>query len=516
MTVDNIESMRADLVVECLPLTFQDAITATRELGFAYLWIDSLCIMQDSDEDWRHEAGRMQTYYKQATLTLAIDCTSGDHEGFLNVPRRDDLSFAQSSVRRGEMEPACTAYLRRWVDFVGSPRERTHLSGRAWTLQEDLLSPRSLHYTSDGLKWECQAHRISERDLSPIGINENEMTEVTKQYFLQPQAADDGPLLVRWPYMQKYFKPLPRWYSIVDEYSQRCLTFGKDRLIALNGVAMEVATQTGFTYLSGLWKEDLHFGLLWQIDARGVPLKTKRAPSWSWAALDIQYDWGQDINPLLQLCYGPYSLEWVHDKSRADISVMEPDTTLRTAVPAGFNADSVIISIHGLAMPLSGWHDDRKRYFRSYWRTPLSHTAALQWIRPREKDILICSFDADSSEEDVDAAASNASDCAFEHDSGLQRDQAPIEEHQLGSLVTKSADDADNFHTWDEEALQDVLMVQIVSGTPYQKDSLVTYALLLQPVETSDNVFRRVGIAEVPSTDNLHRKEWVKKEVLVL
>ncbi|KAF2717137.1 HET-domain-containing protein, partial [Polychaeton citri CBS 116435] len=238
-TTSNLESSKSSLSIDRLTPTFQDAIAVTRELGFGFLWIDSICIIQDSVQDWHHEARRMQTYYKHAALTLAVDFACCDHEGFLSVSRMDDQTFARTSLRMGPAESACVGYIRHWADHTGKPRERSLLSTRAWTLQEDLLSPRSLHFTLEGLRWECQVHRISERDL--------------------------------------------RWYNILDEYCQRALTFGKDRLVALEGVAQEIAAQTGFSYVDGLWKEDLHFGLLWQVDARGVRPETERAPSWSWA-----------------------------------------------------------------------------------------------------------------------------------------------------------------------------------------------------------------------------------------
>jgi hypothetical protein len=46
-----------------MPATFFDATIITRELGYRYLWIDSLCIVQDFLEDWEAESQNMGNIY---------------------------------------------------------------------------------------------------------------------------------------------------------------------------------------------------------------------------------------------------------------------------------------------------------------------------------------------------------------------------------------------------------------------------------------------------------------------
>jgi hypothetical protein len=66
-----------------LPLNFQDAVATTIRLGYRYLWIVSLCILQQDVQDWRHEAGRMAGYYSNTVVTLAIADAMNCHIGFL-------------------------------------------------------------------------------------------------------------------------------------------------------------------------------------------------------------------------------------------------------------------------------------------------------------------------------------------------------------------------------------------------------------------------------------------------
>ncbi|KAJ3548776.1 hypothetical protein NM208_g850 [Fusarium decemcellulare] len=72
-----------DIPLEQLPRTFQDAITVTRRLGFAYLWIDSLCIIQGDEADWENESANMASVYANGTLNLAATYSTDSHGGLM-------------------------------------------------------------------------------------------------------------------------------------------------------------------------------------------------------------------------------------------------------------------------------------------------------------------------------------------------------------------------------------------------------------------------------------------------
>jgi hypothetical protein len=91
-----------------LSQTVKDAVSVTRQLGFQYLWIDALCIVQNCPIDKSNEISRMHEVYKNSTLTISASTASGVMEGFLyNIPatrsfqlpiRMSDGSFAISKV----------------------------------------------------------------------------------------------------------------------------------------------------------------------------------------------------------------------------------------------------------------------------------------------------------------------------------------------------------------------------------------------------------------------------------
>ena len=68
-----------------LPATFRDAVAVTRALGIRYLWIDSLCILQDSYDHWMQESAIMGAIYENAYVRLSADSAEDSSEGLGSV-----------------------------------------------------------------------------------------------------------------------------------------------------------------------------------------------------------------------------------------------------------------------------------------------------------------------------------------------------------------------------------------------------------------------------------------------
>ncbi|CAN9469871.1 unnamed protein product [Alternaria alternata] len=278
----NIESHKAGIRITDLPQTIQDAIRFSRQLGIKYLWIDSLCIVQDSVEDKHREIARMASIYQNAFATIAATNTSRCTDGFLSKrvrPEReiiiedlpwscDDGSFGQISLhwqfwRRVDQEP---------------------LNQRAWTLQERVLSPRVLSFGSYQLAWECQTARYTDggnpRSVYDMGINRLE------SYIFSPLTASTVEKSPQGMFLHY------TWTDAVMDLSRRKITEESDKLPAISGVAQQMHLITGDSYLAGLWKASLHLELMWLQDAAAEDFlhakrpTTYRAPSWSWASVE--------------------------------------------------------------------------------------------------------------------------------------------------------------------------------------------------------------------------------------
>jgi len=143
--------------VSQLPKTFRDAIAIARVLHIRYLWVDSLCIVQDSASDWAKHVSKMAQIYQHGLLTLAAGASSDDDGGFFaEVPEKWKTQYRfQLDVEDAQYEFHC----RHVVDHpdAGWPcKETLPLMERGWCFQERLLSKRYLCFGSKEVLWECQ------------------------------------------------------------------------------------------------------------------------------------------------------------------------------------------------------------------------------------------------------------------------------------------------------------------------------------------------------------------------
>ncbi|KAJ0103988.1 hypothetical protein J7T55_009652 [Diaporthe amygdali] len=281
-TKEKLNEYRHAIPWQKLPSTISDAIKLCYKLGFEYLWVDSLCIIQDDDQDWLREASNMAGIYSRSALTLAIHVCGDASESFLQkrlldteqwsdgpygcsrIPVNDpetgdkfDMYLWQDESFKG------SRFLDRWwttVQTIGRRGPSGHWLSRAWTLQEWLLSPRVLHIHAMTI-WDC---------FEGLG-NELEKRSIRKSPF------------------QRAVSNINHWEIIMHDFTSRRITKEKDRLPALAGLAESFQSQTGYVYLAGLWLETLPHSLVWARSSlctnMSKPL-TYRAPTWSWAALE--------------------------------------------------------------------------------------------------------------------------------------------------------------------------------------------------------------------------------------
>ncbi|KAH7381556.1 heterokaryon incompatibility protein-domain-containing protein [Pyrenochaeta sp. MPI-SDFR-AT-0127] len=250
--------------IPSLPQTFLDAIRITRSLGVRYLWIDSLCILQDSREDWTKEAPLMAKVYGGSYVTIAADAAKNTNAGFLDGSRRHlHTPKAVTFVHNGEKgkilvrqrSPIANVPIHDWrplrdTKLIHWPQVREHLGhllmeerfcpllARGWVFQERVLSPRTLHFGS-----------------SETGRESHSMKTCECSHLCQ---ADN---IGWWQNLSKNRVRSWDWMKIVDDYTSLDLTVQEDRLIALAGLAKE---------------------LLWR--ASDPAHRLSIAPTWSWAS----------------------------------------------------------------------------------------------------------------------------------------------------------------------------------------------------------------------------------------
>jgi hypothetical protein len=303
LTRDTLAAFGEAIPISELSKTFQDAISVTLRLGIRYLWIDSLCIMQDKDDlsDWLREASAMGKVYLHSHCNISASVSMDGSQG---LSRERDLArmypprvrfLSQGFDVETEFEHAEYRLLDHDI-WAYNVNEST-INSRGWVYQERLLAPRILHFSHDQLFWECREGMACE--LIPEG-DELRMTGEDMFLSIFRSCFEDHPMIaasVSSPSAkhdaldETEFQAI--WFSLIRSYSSTILTNPHDKLVALSGIAKFMSAFTRGTYIAGMWRQNLEKNLLWyrneghthEVISRGS-VAVYRAPTWSWASQD--------------------------------------------------------------------------------------------------------------------------------------------------------------------------------------------------------------------------------------
>ncbi|KAF7674450.1 hypothetical protein GT037_007210 [Alternaria burnsii] len=142
---------------DMLPKTFLEATLIAQDLGLRYLWIDSLCIIQDDEDDKSHEIAAMSSIYTNSYITIAATHSESSMHGCYSTGSLHHQDYPlSSSKQRNASVIGPDLYVREEIAHIGEERATTPLLKRGWVCQERLLSPRVLHFCEKELVWECQ------------------------------------------------------------------------------------------------------------------------------------------------------------------------------------------------------------------------------------------------------------------------------------------------------------------------------------------------------------------------
>ena len=342
LTADTFGRLTQGIDYAVFPATYRDAIIVTRRLGLRYLWLDALCIFQDSSEDWAQESRRMKQVYTSSQVTILATNAAAASTGFLHdrlledgcslqwkpadkscefpvVVRDSRLDFRPSSILESSCGQSASAPLR----------------ARGWAFQEYLPSPRTLSYRAQRMQWECSEiaqsedgqSRRCERDKADETIydpealgffdpskflihhifahNENSLEPLGGLYIHGKQ---EVPLTSNLRFRTYVYN---HWFKLVSQYVQRSITVPTDVLPALSGLAAAFGLWLGDEYHAGLWSGDILHGLMWKGEIRKGRITTTQnppdhnpdwsalgAPSWSWASVyGLAVEYPQRFHP---------------------------------------------------------------------------------------------------------------------------------------------------------------------------------------------------------------------------
>ncbi|KAH6676799.1 heterokaryon incompatibility protein-domain-containing protein, partial [Halenospora varia] len=245
-----------------LPRTIRDAILLTGCLGYRYLWVDALCIIQDDPQSEKiKHLDKMDAIYNCSEVTIVA--ASGRHADSglpgISIPRASSqYSEKVNGLRLGTMAPSFSE-LEASSSLIWNTR--------GWTFQEKILAKRILLFTEHQVYFRCSE-----------AIWTEEISLMLKM--VMPQLNVDD----QWTYLGMF----PDYVSAVREYTQRTLTKPDDTLIAINGVFRTLQPDSG----------DFHFGLpsayflqalMWYPEPGSRIVRTNRdLPSWTWAGWQVE------------------------------------------------------------------------------------------------------------------------------------------------------------------------------------------------------------------------------------
>ncbi|KAH7232004.1 heterokaryon incompatibility protein-domain-containing protein [Fusarium solani] len=303
----NYRIMQKGIKVSRLPRTIQYAIEVTRKLSQRHLWVDAICIIQDSLSDWEYESARMASVYRDAYLTIAIGTASSATEGFLH---HRHLAASQKPPFRAECQ-----YGKGEKFILGAriiPDKAAHtqqrdggeelpLYLRGWTLQKSQLSRHKAEERSWG---------VSSGFKSLLSIDNSDQA-------------------------------FQHWHLTVDRYLSRELTNSMDKLPAISGIARVIQDITHSGYLAGIWSDNLTYDLAWAVvsaemlswSSERFVLSQYRGPTFSWVSIDDKVLW--------ERLWG-----WV---PASPFALIQAESTVEGKNPLGV-VKSAHITLHGLTL----------------------------------------------------------------------------------------------------------------------------------------------------------------------
>lgn len=305
--IHNLTLHEVCIPTSMLPRTFVDAIRVAGLLGYSFLWIDALCIVQDLESDVAGEIEKMDGIFRHSDLTLFAEHGDSADSGltFDRDPRWIKPCHLEVSCIFKDLHASGQAY----YTIMDNPRFVSPLSSRGWVLQEEILSRRGLYFGNQ-LSWRCICDDSRESFPEPRGrVRPFRYDGMTRHESLNWSGSGgrDGFALLRLWLSYKRLTPnhinrnnqYDQWYAMIEKYSWRSLTYSADVLKALAGLARAFATTHECTYLSGLWKDDLQVGLCWYVVGVRKAIKSlesngaesgnqvqneAKLPSWSWSS----------------------------------------------------------------------------------------------------------------------------------------------------------------------------------------------------------------------------------------
>lgn len=284
LTQQLLPDFRAENSLSQLPQTFQDVIVVTKRLGFQYIWIDALCIIQDSEEDFKNEVAKMADIYSNSAVNIIAASCESPFESLFR-PRYS------RGCHVGRFEPFWDASdpffaILHSIDSITETKsiqrefDDAPTNVRGWILQERILPPRRLYFFCTQLYYVCRSSEFCEVFPEKVPSQIRSFCHI----YDPPSPSQHD----------RTYNAFNKWMSLAQEYSMCSFTHPRDKIVALLGLVKVFQRATGDDYVAGLWKSRLSWTLGWSgiVDSPRRRSALNLAPTWSWLSIDgeIRYN----------------------------------------------------------------------------------------------------------------------------------------------------------------------------------------------------------------------------------
>ncbi len=225
LLTSNYSSFLHEVSATSLSQTFQDAINFTRIIGVQYMWIDAMCIIQDSKADWLLEAPRMDRVYAKSVVNIAATASKDNNRGVFR--HKNPLEIAPCKIKDGLLGIHDRCLLAYYHSSLDGELSTSPVNVRGWVIQETILAPRTLHFAKDQIYWQCDS--LVACETWPRGLPGKQIwphRKVWRTPSMKGKASAFG-----------RSAPIEPWDQAVRRFAQCRLTFESEKLVALAEIA---------------------------------------------------------------------------------------------------------------------------------------------------------------------------------------------------------------------------------------------------------------------------------------
>jgi hypothetical protein len=327
LTSDSVGELVAGIKRAALPKTFRDAVMITRQVGVRYLWIDSLCIFQDSDEDWQKESKKMGDIYAYSLMNISAAGADDSNGGLFFArdatavaPVQVDIAWplydcvgTSTQVSPLELKLYDVVNPIGWAEDI----EYQRLFSQALVVQESFFSRRTLFCCQSQLYWECREATANESTTYGVFMDEqiSAKKKVSKSLDIigvegvwRPPSPAGG-----WEFTPPADSKLlaeiySGWIHISQFYTTCEISRDSDKIVTFDVVGQRFAVLLGDRYVAGLLIRALDTNLTWGTqDPLAVRIGSTQAPTWSWGSVKGDVDWDSDA-------LGPHRLKSIYEQ----------------------------------------------------------------------------------------------------------------------------------------------------------------------------------------------------------